>query len=62
MSVVTIRVIPTKFHEKILNGFQEIQQHMLTWTQKYPKKAPSRGEQDIFFGQVAIRVLLYTIS
>ena len=57
VSAVTIRVVSAKFHEKILNASQEKEEHMSTWAQKYPKMAPSRGKQDIFFGQVAIRVL-----
>ena len=49
VSVVTISVIPTEFHEKILNGFQEIEEHMSTWARKHPKMAPSKGGLDIFF-------------
>ena len=57
VSEVTIRLVSTKFLEKLLNGSQEIEEHVSTWDQKYPKMAPSRGKQDIFFGQVTIRVL-----
>ena len=40
---IKILKICKTFHEKILNGSLEIEDHTLKWAEKYAKMAPSRG-------------------
>ena len=44
---IKILKICKKFHEKILNGSQEIEGHTPKWAEKYTKMAPSRGGHDM---------------